>query len=172
MEKGDRVINVAEQAQELTLLFDASMTPLLYQHSFLRNPSYTTNKTRLISIIAQCFALKTYLLLTHAAARLHSFRAYHTRTMQFFVVYCFVPGCKSISRGIHLTAITVDTKMCSLHFLPGDCDNKCHRNVKILNDVAIPSVFDWSNATLKKSANTLPTCSEEKASPGMQRKRG
>ena len=35
------------------ILFDASMKPFVPQHSFLRNP---TNKTRLISIITQCFA--------------------------------------------------------------------------------------------------------------------
>ena len=41
------------RAQELMLLFDASMKPLLPQHNFLRNPSYVTNKTYLILIIAQ-----------------------------------------------------------------------------------------------------------------------
>ena len=55
MKRGARVINMAEQAHELTLLFNASMKPLLHQHSFVRGPNYLTNKTRLISIIAQCF---------------------------------------------------------------------------------------------------------------------
>ena len=56
MKRGDRAVDVAEQAQGLTLLFDASVKALLHQHSFPRSPSYLTKKTRLIFIIAQCFA--------------------------------------------------------------------------------------------------------------------
>lgn len=56
VKRGDRAINMAMRAQELMLLFDACMKPLVPQHSFLRNPSYLTNKTRLISITAQCIA--------------------------------------------------------------------------------------------------------------------
>ena len=42
--------------QKPTLLFDASVKPLVLQHNFLRSPSYVTNKIRHVVIMAQCFA--------------------------------------------------------------------------------------------------------------------
>ena len=56
MKRCDRAVNVAEQAHQLTLLFNASMKLLLHQQSFLGSPNCLTNKTRLISTIAQCLA--------------------------------------------------------------------------------------------------------------------
>ena len=45
---------MAARAKKFMLLFDAIMKRLVPQHSFRRKSSYITNKTRLISIIAQC----------------------------------------------------------------------------------------------------------------------